>query len=191
MDNLRARDNGPADHIGQTHLPLSFGLADAAQFVIGHNLSLEASNRVADVVHTLASKVLHTPLFTAIEWSSSGFQPAKVLYLAGRILEEKTSRFSLTVAQAIANIPTMEDLEEAAKRRARLAEEAITFFDIHTLDGQEPTSSYHSPASARATYLSDVAARPLCERRGIRRGVVRMVNDSGILMVSRAWGNPI
>jgi hypothetical protein len=40
MDNLRARNNGPADQIGQACLPLSFGLADAAQSVNGHNSSL-------------------------------------------------------------------------------------------------------------------------------------------------------
>ena len=191
VHNLRARDNGPADQIGQARLPLSFGLADAAQSVSGRNSSLEASNPVTDVLHTLASKVLHTPLFTAMEWSSSDIQPAKVFHLAGRILEGKATPSSLTVANATTDLPTTEDPEEAAKRRARLAEEAIASFDAHTLDGQEPTSSYHSPAFASAAYLSDVAARPARERRGIRPGVVRMVNDSGILMVSRAGGNPI
>ena len=78
MDILRARDNGPADHISQTRLHLSFGLADAAQSVSGRNSSLEVSNLTIDVVHTLASKVLHTPLFTSMEWSSSAIQPAKV-----------------------------------------------------------------------------------------------------------------
>jgi hypothetical protein len=190
LDNLRARHNGPADQIGQARLSLSFGLADAVQSVSGRNSNLEASNPTTDVVHTLASKVLHTPLFTAMEWSSSDFQPAKVFHLAGRILEGKTLS-SLTVAQATTDIPTMEDPEEAAKRRARLVEEAIASFNAHTLNGQEPTSSYHSPASAGAAYLSDVAARPARERRGIRPGVVRMVNDSGILMVNRAGGNPI
>ena len=67
----------------------------------------------------------------------------------------------------------------------RLAAEAIESFDAHTLDGQESTSSYDSPASANAAYFSDVVARPAHERRGIGPGTVRMVNDSGILVVSR------
>ena len=69
MDTLRARDNGLADQINQARLPLSFGLADAAQSIIGRHLSLEASNPVIDVVYTLAFKVLHIPLFTAMKWS--------------------------------------------------------------------------------------------------------------------------
>ena len=89
------------------------------------------------------------------------------------------------------NLPTTEDPEEAAKRRARLAEEAIASFDVHAWDGQKPTSSYHSPASAGAAYLFNIAARPARERRGVRPGVVQMVNDSSILMVSQAGGNPI
>ncbi len=95
-----------------------------------------------------------------MEWSSSDIQPAKVFHLASRILEGKATPSSLTVAQAAADLPTTKDPEEVAKRRARLAEEAIASFDAHILDGQEPTSFYHSPASASATYLSDVAARP-------------------------------
>jgi hypothetical protein len=62
MDILQTRDNGPADQIGQARLPLSFGLADATQSISGRNSSLEVSNPTTDVVHTLASKVLHTPL---------------------------------------------------------------------------------------------------------------------------------
>ena len=111
VDKLRARDNGPIDQIGQARLPLFFGLADAIPSVNGHHLSLEASNPATNVMHTLASKVLHTPLFTAIEWSSSGVQSAKVFHLAGRILEEKPPPSSLTVAQATADLPTMEDPE--------------------------------------------------------------------------------
>ena len=37
VDTLRARHNGPVDHIGQARLLLSFGLADAAQFNNGHH----------------------------------------------------------------------------------------------------------------------------------------------------------
>jgi hypothetical protein len=126
-----------------------------------------------------------------MEWSSSAIQPAKVFHLAGRILERKTPPTSLTVAQATVDPFTTEDPEEAAKRRARLATEAIASFDAHASDGHEPTTSYDSQVSAGATYLSDVAARPVREHRGIQHGVVRMVNDSGILMVSRAGGNTI
>ena len=121
IDNPRAQKNGHADHIGQTHLPFSFGLAHAAQHVSDCNSSLEAPNPATDVVLTLASKMLQAPLFIAMEWSSLDIQPAKVCHLAGRILKGKTSSLSyMNVAQATMNFPTAEDFEEAARRRASL-----------------------------------------------------------------------
>ena len=118
-------------------------------------------------------------------------QSAKVFHLAGKNLGGKAPISSLTMAQATAHLPTTEDPEEAARRRTRLVAETIAFFDAHALDGQEPISSYNSPASASTTYLSDVAARPTRERQGIQPGFVRMINNSNILVVSRAGGNPI
>ena len=82
-------ENSPTDQIGHSRLPLSFALVDAVQFISGLYSSMEASNPVTDMVHTLASKVLHTPLFTAMKWSSPGIQPAKVFHLAGRIWKER------------------------------------------------------------------------------------------------------
>ena len=110
-------------------------LADAVQSVSGHNSSLEASNPAIDVVHTLGSKVLHTLLLTVIEWSSSGIEPAKVFHLAGRILEKNAPPSFLTVAQAIADLPTTEDAEETARWRAKVAAEVIAPFNAHASDG--------------------------------------------------------
>ena len=126
-----------------------------------------------------------------MEWSSSAIQPAKVSHLAGRISEGKTPPASLIVAHATVDLFTMEDPDDMAKQGARLAAEAIASFDAHASDGHEPRTSCDSPVSAGAAYLSDVAARPAHERRNIRPGVVHMVNDSGILVVSRARGNII
>ena len=114
---------------------------------------------------------------------------AKVFHLVGRILEEKTSSPSLTVAQATTDILAFEDPEEVAKRQARLAAKTIASFDAHTSDDKVLTMSYDSPESAGITYLCDVAARPVRERRGIQPGVGRMVNDIGILMVNQTRGN--
>ena len=137
----------------------------------------------------LASKVLHTPLFTAMEWSSPEFQPTKVFHLAGRILEGKASIPSLTVAQATTDIFVSEDLEEVAKRRARLAAETIASFDAHASDDRAPTTSCDLLVSTETIYLSDVAAGSACERRGIRSGVMCIVNDIGILVLSQTGGN--
>ena len=78
-----------------------------------------------------------------------------------------------------------------AKRHARLAAKTIASFDAHTLDDMGPTMSHGSLKSAGATYMSDVTTRPARERHGIRPVVMRMVNDIGILVVSRTGGNAI
>ena len=95
----------------------------------------------------------------------------------------------MTVAQATPDIFAFEDLEEVAKRRAKLAAETIASFDAHTSYDKAPITSYDLPVPAGAAYLSDVAARPTRECRGIRPGVVRIVYVTGILMVSRTGGN--
>ena len=189
MASLRAWDNAPADQIDHAQLPLSFGLVDAVQSVSGRHPNDEVPNSATDVAHTLASKVLHTPLFMEMEWSSLKFQPAKVFHLAGRILEGKASLPSLTMAQAITDIPTSEDPKEVAKRRTRLVAKTIGSFDARTSDNRTPITSYDSLVFTGATYMSDIAARPTRERRDIRPDVVCMVNHTGILVVNRTRGN--
>ena len=98
MENLRARENGPAYHIGHAQLSLSFGLANVIASVGGRNSSIETLNSSTNRIHTLASKVLHTLLFISMEWLSPKFQHANVFHLACRILEEKASLFYLTIA---------------------------------------------------------------------------------------------
>ena len=113
-----------ANQIGQARLPLSFGLADAVQTISGRYPN-EVPNSAINVAHTLASKVLHTPLFMAMDWLSTEFQPAKVFHLASRILEGKASLPSMTVAQATTDILAPEDPEKVAKRRAKFAAETL------------------------------------------------------------------
>ena len=59
VESLRARNSSYADQIGQARLPLSFGLADAVQSLGSHNPHVDISDPATDVVHTLASKLLH------------------------------------------------------------------------------------------------------------------------------------
>ena len=139
---------------------MTFGLLNVVQSVSGRNLSLEASNLVTEVVHILASKMLNIPLFTTMEWSSSGIQLVQVFHLACRILKRKAPLSSLTVAQATADLLTTEDPKEAARWRVRLAAEAIASFNTHTSNGLEPTSTYDSSTFTGAIYLLDVVARP-------------------------------
>ena len=81
----------------------------------GRNSSMEGLHSTTDMVNTLASKVLDTPWYTTMVWSSRGIQLANGFHLVGRILEEKASLSSSTVAQATANFHATEDPKEAAK----------------------------------------------------------------------------
>ena len=65
------------------------------------------------------------------------------------------------MAQATADLSTTKDLEEAARRRPRLATKAIVFFDAHASNGQKPISSYNSQAPVGTAYLSDVTTNML------------------------------
>lgn len=62
---------------------------------------------------------------------------------------------------------------------------------MHASYGHELTTSYDSLASAGVAYLFDIVAGPARERKDIRHGLVHMVNDSDLLMVSRAGSNAI
>lgn len=99
--------------------------------VNGHNSSMEASNSVTNVVHTLASKVLHTLCSQRWIKSLSDVQPVKVFYLAGRILEEKASLLCMIVAQTTAILPTAKDPEEAARHERGLRLRPLRFL-THT-----------------------------------------------------------
>ena len=69
--------------------------------------------------------------------------------------------------------------------------EAIASFDAHTSDDKGLTTSYDSSESVGIVCLSNVNARPAHERCGIQPGIVRMVNDISILVVSLTRGNVI
>jgi hypothetical protein len=43
-------------------------------------------------------------------------------------------------------------------------------FDVYASHGQEPNTSYDSPASTGVAYLFDVAARPAREHKDIQPG---------------------
>ena len=93
------------------------------------------------------------------------------------------------MAQTTTDIPTCDDPQEMAKRRTRLVTETIAFFDAHTSDDRAPTTCYDLHVFAGAINMFDVATKPARESRSIRPGVVHMVNDTDISVVSRTGSN--
>lgn len=188
QDSGRARHSGLSDQIGQARLPLSFGLADAGSAARSYipASAQDGGTVVRDTAHTLAYKVLQMPIFSSVELLAPDFKPAGVFHLAGKMLEGKVPMPSLEVAQAVTEPSTDEDL---AKLRAKLAAEAIAAFDEGASQQTEPSPSFDAPLPTGVAYLSDVAARSARERRNLRPGVVRLVNDNNVLVVSRTGGN--
>ena len=82
-----ARHKGPVDGIGQSRLPMTFGLADVAanlpQGTPGGNDMEEG------VVKSLALKVLQVPLFSGAQLHYPEFDPAAVYLMAGKIMQGK------------------------------------------------------------------------------------------------------
>ena len=87
--------------------------------------------------------------------------------------------------QTNANFHITENLEETATQQMRFATGAIAFFYAQTSDDTYWSTSYDSIEFMGETNLLNIAARPTRERRGIQSDVVRMVNDTCILVFSR------
>ena len=158
----RPRHAGPTDQVGQARLPLSFELVDTVVVGAKNPVSLRDGDSISkDVTHVLAYKILHMPIF-----SSS----------------------SLEVSQAIVDVPVAHEVEDLANLRASLADAAVVAFGKHT-DIPPSTilavdTSFLNYA-AGAAYLADISARPARERHNLQTGVVRLMNDKSIFVVSR------
>ena len=184
----RTRHSGSLDHIGQARLPLSFGLADIASAPRRHvSVPAPDGGTVArDSAHTLAYKVLQMPIFSSVDLLATDLQPAGVFHLAGSMLEGKVPMPSLEVSQAVTAPPTEEDL---VAMRAKLAAEAVAAFEANATATPAVRSSGDQSLISGVAYLSDVAARSARERRNLRPGVVRLVNDGGVMVVGCTDGN--
>ena len=184
----RPRHMGLPDHIGQSRLPLSFGIADTAPPVhISPPVVHPSSSLMSgDAAHSLAHKVLQLPVFAGVDFLTPGFQAASVFHLAGSMLEGKVPMPSQEVSQAVMATPTEDELVAI---RAKLAAEAISIFEANAAPTPSLQPSEDQSLISGVAYLSDIAARSARERRGVRPGVVRLVNDDGVMVVARTDGN--
>ena len=107
---------------------LSFGLADTTshtQLYVAYTL-LDATTISRDSAHTLAYKVLQTPMFFFVDMLVPGFVLVDVFHLVSEMLKGKLPVSSLEVAHAITE-PFIE--EDLAKLRVKLGAEAIATFE--------------------------------------------------------------
>jgi hypothetical protein len=145
------------------------------------------SSTQGDAAHSLAHKVLAIPVFVGVDFMAPNFHPSSVFHLAGNMLEGKVPMPSLEVSQIVTVPPTLEDL---VGLQAKLATEAISAFEANATSPPIVQSSGDQSLIAEVAYLSDIAARSARERRNVRPGVIRLVNDGGVMVVGRSDGNP-
>ena len=128
------------------------------------------------------------PRFSYVEMPAGGFVPDEVFHLASKMLEGELPMPSLEVAQTITQPCTEEDL---AKLRAKLATEAIATFEENVVHQMTPNPPFDVPLATRLAYLADVAAKCSHECQSLQSGLVQLVNDNNVLVVSRLDGNTI
>jgi hypothetical protein len=121
-----------------------------------------------------------------MDFLTPDFQAASVFHLAGSMLEGKVPIPSMEVLQAVIAPPTEDEL---VALRAKLAAEAISIFEANAAPTPPLQPSVDQSLISGVAYLSDIAARSARERRGVRPGVVRLVNDDGVMVVGRTDGN--
>ena len=80
------RHKGPTDGIGQSRLPMTFGLADVAAAMSHGTPSGIDTILEEDIVKGLALKVLQVPLFSGIQLQRPRFDPTVVYLMASKIM---------------------------------------------------------------------------------------------------------
>ena len=79
--------------------------------------------------------------------------------------------------------------EELVAMRAKLVVEAISIFEANAVSTPTVQSSEDQSLISGVAYLSDMAARLARARRSVCPGVIRLVNDDGVMVVGRTDGN--
>ena len=197
-----ARHKGPVDGIGQSRLPMTFGLADVAanlpQGTPGGNDTEEG------VVKSLALKVLQVPLFSGAQLQYPEFDPVAVYLMAGKIMQGKAAipAYASTEAmQAKKGDSSSLAVDEDGTRvqAAKVAEETLRQWKGWKKDSSTSQALYHDSAAfssehplcstsgsdVATVYLAGVPARSARERHQVKPGVVRLVNEGQTFSMTR------
>ena len=112
------RFKGPADNIGQSRLPLTFGLADVvASPSLGAHVKRRDAHVEEELVKNLARKVLEIPLFSGIQLQRQDFDASAVYHMAGKMMQG-TVQMPANVAMKEVEDSPVDDGEEGIRRDA-------------------------------------------------------------------------
>ena len=205
VDNERgARHQGPADNIGQSRLPLTFGLADVATKLL-HDQSPneDKTSEEEDMVKKLALKVLEIPLFSGMQVQSSNFDAATVYYMAGKIMQGKVQLPANVAMKNTEESIVTEDIEGKKKQAASEAVDALGRWKDWKKEpplAVEFESGLHlnenhldleDDMKVATSYLANIPARATRERLQMKPGVVKLANSGRVFSVARGNGSKV
>ncbi len=199
------RHKGPADSIGQSRLPLTFGLADvvATPSQVGAIQKEDAAGR-EDVVKSLALKVLEIPLFSGIQLQSGDFDASAVYHMAGKMMQGTVPVPANVAMKEMGKSPMVEDEEGIRREVVKEATDALRKWKGWKKDSPSPiefdsglqTLSEDSveqigDMGIAASYLANVPARAARERLQVKPGVVRLANSGHVFSVARGAASEV
>ena len=198
------RHKGPADNIGQSRLPLTFGLADVAtKSLHDRSANEEKTSVMDDVIKELALKVLEIPLFAGIQLQRADFDAATVYHMAGKMMQGKVQLPAHVAMKETNDHVEGENTEDIKKQAAIEVAEALRRWKGWKKDpplAVEFDSGVHSGDSSidvgddmkvAASYLANIPARASRERLQMKPGVVKLANSNHVFSVGRGNGSRV
>ena len=201
VDERRSCHKGPVDAIGQARLPMTFNMADVMTPTPGKVLLESKVSTVVeeDVLKGLALKVLQVPLFSGAQLQYTEFDPAAVYYMAGKIMAGKATMPACASTKAMreeGDLPPLMAVDDSDVRAqaAMDAKEALRHWTgwkkkvlpMQAPFKQEQSLGLPSCCDTATVYLADLSARSARERQQVKPGVVLLVNEGHVLLVSQS-----
>ena len=191
------RHKGPADSIGQSRLPLSFGLADVAprQFDLQINKEAETSMQ-EDMVKGLALKLLEIPLFSGVQLQRTDFDVAAVYHMAGKMMQGKVHMPANVAMKEVEKSLVVDDEQSMQIAAAKEAADALRHWKGWKKDPPLPVEFDSGPQldvndhgsvgamEIASSYLANVPARAARERLQVKPGVIKLANIGHVFSVA-------
>ena len=200
VDERRSCHKGPADAIEQARLPMTFDMADVmapiSEKVPKGKVSIVVEE---DVLKGLALKVLQVPLFSGAQLQHIESDPTAVYYMAGKIMASKATMPVCASTEAMreeGDLPPLVavDNSDVRAQAATDAEKALRHWTgwkkkvppMQALFEQEQSLGLPSCCDTTTVYLADLSARSAREHQQVKPGVVRLVNEGHVFLVSQS-----
>jgi len=193
----RVHHQGPLDSIGQSRLPMTFGLIDVVTSpTLG--ASLDGRNFLVEkdmMVKSLAVKLLEVPLFSGVQLQSDNFDAAAIYHMTGKIMQGKVQMLANVAMREMEESSLAEGDECTKKDAAKETANALRCWKgwpKKTPSQAEFDSNLNSSGEAvgsevevATSYLATVPTRATREHLQVKPGMVRLANSIHVFSVVR------